>query len=151
MKRHKQKQRQRNIHTNSVVEFRILKIRILKYGEIIYAPYYESNWNSFDCVEIEEIKVILRLRDFEWNFSNQYRCHYFRNISFEVYIWVVTSYHVISFLSYFFVVYNFILLGLYLNMKFLEEKLLKSALATKSLQLTIFFFWRIFLHCTRET
>ena len=60
-KRHKQKQRQRNIHINSVVEFRIPKIRMLKHSENVYAPYYESNWNSFDCVEIEDIKVILRL------------------------------------------------------------------------------------------
>ena len=49
------------------------------------------------------------------------------------------------------VVYNFILLGLYLNMKLsaffkstYEEKLFKSALATKSLQLTIFFSGEIF-------
>ena len=58
-KKQKQWQRQRNIHINSVVEFRILKIRRLKCSENIYAPYYESNWNSFDCVENEETKVIL--------------------------------------------------------------------------------------------
>ena len=38
---------------------------MLKYSENVYAQYYESNWNSFDCVEKEEIKeeikMILRL------------------------------------------------------------------------------------------
>ncbi len=34
---------------------------MLKYGgENVYAPYVKSNWNSFDCVEKKEIKVILR-------------------------------------------------------------------------------------------
>ena len=55
------RKRQRNVHINSVVEFRISKIRMLKYSENVYAPYYESNWNSFDFVENEEMKVISRL------------------------------------------------------------------------------------------
>ena len=62
----KQKQRQRNVHINSVAEFRILKIRMLKYGENIFAPYVQSNWSSFDIVEKEEIKVILRLEMKFW-------------------------------------------------------------------------------------
>ena len=53
-KRQKQKQRQRNIHINSVVEFRILKIRRLKYSENIFAPYYESNWNILDDVHSKQ-------------------------------------------------------------------------------------------------
>ena len=52
------------------------------------------------------------------------------------------SYHVILCCA---VVYNFILLGLYLILKFWEEKLFKSALVTKSLQLTIFFQEKFFI------
>ena len=130
---------------------------MLKYGENVDTPYVESNWNSFDCVEKKEIKVILKLWDFEWNFSNQCQCHYFRNISFEVYIWVVISCHVILCCA---VVYNFIMLGLYLILKFLEENLFKSALATNSNNQNSFFettppthnffFRRNFLYCTRQ-
>ena len=35
---------------------------MLTHCENVYAPYYESSWNSSDCVEIEDIKVILRLQ-----------------------------------------------------------------------------------------
>ena len=75
------------------------------------------------------------------NFSNQCRCDYFRKISFEVYIWVVTSYHVISFcaISYFFVVHNFNLLGLYLILELWEKKFLRSAIVTKSNNQNTFF------------
>ena len=55
------RQRRRYVHINSVVEFRISKRRMLKHSENVYAPYYETHWNSFDFVENEEIKVILRL------------------------------------------------------------------------------------------
>ena len=51
------------------------------------------------------------------------------------------SHHVISchFLSYFFVVYNSNVLGLYLNLKFWEEKFLRSAIVTKSNNQSIYF------------
>ena len=80
---------------------------------------------------------------FKWNFSNQCQCHYFRNISFVVYIWFVISCHVI--LSRV-VVYNFILLGLYLNLKFWEKKLLKSVIATKSNNQNLFFERTLFVN-----
>ena len=59
--RPRQRQRQSNVYINSVVEFTISKRGMLNYSENIFAPHYEIIRNSFDCVENEEIKVILRL------------------------------------------------------------------------------------------
>ena len=133
----KKSRKQRCVHI-SVGNLRKLKVRMLKYS-------YQCNYNSFACWGNGEMKVILRLWVFEWNFSNQCQCHYFRYISFEVYIWVVTSYHIISyhFLSYFFV-FNFNLLGLYVNLKFWEKKFL-SAIVTKSNNQNIHFKSILFL------